>query len=493
MAAVPKRFDLLVLGGGSAGMAHSRRAASYGANVCLFENSRIGGTCVNVGCVPKKVMWNAAFVYEVMEKADYYGVSSSEVSFNWKRIKELRDAYVLRLNGIYDRNLEGSKVTKVSGTVKFTGPKTVECDGETYTADHITIATGGRPRVPDIEGKEFVTTSDGFFDLEEQPKRVVVVGGGYIGVELAGVLRGLGSDVSLYVRSTVLRTFDEMIRTELGVFLDKSGIGVHTRSIPDKITKNEAGELFCHCGDETKGPFDCVLYAIGRDPNTDTLGLDLAGVELAKDGTVKADEFENTSAEGVYALGDVNGKVDLTPVAIAAGRLLADRLFGGKSAAKMDYEMVPTVVFAHPPIGVCGLTEEQAKVRYGDDKIKVYNSKYWNMFVAHWPVHRDEKPHSKCKLVCVLPEERVVGLHIIGQGADEMLQGFGVAMKLGATKVDFDSCVAIHPTASEEVVTCAPWTHRTLVGNEPGGDDGAAAPADGAGAGAGSGASKAAL
>jgi glutathione reductase (NADPH) len=464
-------FDFFVIGAGSGGIASARRAASYGAKVAVVEKARLGGTCVNVGCVPKKVMWNAASIAETLHDMHHYGFQSHDdaISFDWGFIKTNRDKYIKRLNGIYERNLLNSGVTKLLGTASLgEEPNSVifdKADGETKTfkAKHVLIATGGYPVFPPGEGiKEHAISSDGFFDLEEQPRKAVVVGGGYIAVELAGVLQALGTDTKLVVRKEcALRTFDEIVRTTLDEEMQRQGIEIfrNTNGVA-KITLDENGLKTVHLknGEVIEG-VDAVLMAPGRAPLVEPLNLPAQGVEQKESGHIVTNDYSETNVEGIYALGDVCGNVELTPMAIAAGRRLADRLFGPEEwkDAKVSYDLVPTVVFTHPTIGTIGLTEEEAIAKYGEDNVRVYKSKFANLYYGPWQVEPDEKPKTAMKLVCAGEEELVVGLHLIGMGADEMLQGFGIAMKMGATKADFDSTVAIHPTAAEEFVTMFPW------------------------------------
>eukprot|EP01097_Dermamoeba_algensis_P009596 TRINITY_DN680_c0_g1_i2.p1 TRINITY_DN680_c0_g1~~TRINITY_DN680_c0_g1_i2.p1 ORF type:complete len:471 (+),score=109.40 TRINITY_DN680_c0_g1_i2:55-1413(+) len=447
-------FEYLVIGGGSGGLASARRAASYGKKAAIVEYARLGGTCVNVGCVPKKVMWNTASHAEHFHDLADYGFNvDKNFSFDWKKVKEARDAYVLRLNGIYKNNLEKSHVTHLKGKARFVGPKEIEVvDGdkrERVTADHIMIASGGRPQLPNIPGIEHAIDSDRFFELENQPKRVAVVGAGYIAVELAGIFTALKSDTSLFIRhERPLRTFDKMLQDQVYEEMVNSGTKFVTGVAVKALEKTDQGLFVKTSKDTTEGPFDTVLFAIGRLPNVE-IGLEAAGVKLNDHGFIAVDKFQNTNVPNVYALGDVCGKALLTPVAIAAGRRLSDRLFGNKPEAHLDYDNIPTVVFSHPTIGTVGLTEDEAVHKYGKDKIKVYKSVFTNMYHAL----TTRKTKTAMKLVCVLPEEKIVGLHVIGLGADEMLQGFAVAVKMGATKKDFDNTVAIHPTAAEEFVT----------------------------------------
>ena len=444
-----ERYDLLVIGGGSGGLAHAQRAAEYGAKAAVIEYGPLGGTCVNVGCVPKKVMWYAAHQAHGLHHAADYGFDIDVKGHDWAGLKGRRDAYIARLNGIYERNLDNKGVTYIAGSARMVDAHTVDVDGKTYEGERIVIATGGRPMVPDIPGAELGITSDGFFELEERPQRVLVAGSGYIAVELAGVFNALGSDVRLVVRKdSVLRDFDAMLGAELMVAMGDSGIDVETRAIPKSVEKTDAG-LVLHVEDgRSFGPVDALVWAIGRSPNTETLDAAKAGVEQDAWGFIPTDKFQQTNVENVFALGDVTGRAALTPVAIAAGRRLADRLYGGMEGRHLEYDLIPTVVFSHPTIGTVGLTEEEARAEYGDD-IKIYLSGFIGMYYALGAT----KQRSVMKLITTGDDERVIGCHVIGEGADEMMQGFAVAMRMGATKKDFDDTVAIHPTSSEELVT----------------------------------------
>jgi len=403
-------------------------------------------------------------IRETIEIAKHYGygVESADVSFNWAKIKAARDAYVKRLNGIYERNLGNSGVEYIQGFATFSGPKTLQVGDRTLTADHIMLAPGGYPSSMDVPGAELGISSDGFFELEDLPAKTAVIGAGYIAVELAGVLNGLGSDVSLVVRGEMaIRRFDPLVRDTLDSEMKAAGITIRNNSNVTSVERQENGKLTVTLDNgEPMVDVDCLLWAIGRKPATAALNLPAAGVNVNGRDYITVDEYQNTSAEGVYALGDVTGPVELTPVAIAAGRRLADRLFGGVPDAKLNYENVPTVVFSHPPIGGVGLTEPDARQKYGDG-IKVYQSKFGNMLYSPLPEDA-HKPRTAMKVICEGPTERVVGIHVIGLGADEMMQGFGVAVKMGCTKGDLDNCIAIHPTASEELVTMAPWGNSPL-------------------------------
>jgi len=456
MTAVSKVFDFIVVGGGSGGLGAARRAASYGAKVAIVENSRLGGTCVNKGCVPKKVMFYAGQISEYLHDAKEYGFDLNVSGFNWKRIKDSREAYIARLNKIYESNLEKDGVSWIHGKASFVGPNKIHVNGEEYSANHVLIATGSYPVQATFPGNELAIDSDGFFQLDDLPKKVAILGGGYIGVELAGIFAALGSDVTVVLRSTqVLSHFDQMIREVLMDEMKATGIKVLTQVHVDKLEKDSQGLLNLHMTntvDKSQIKLDnlqTVLSAFGRNPNVEDLNLKLAGVEVNEKNHIEVDEYQNTTAKGTYALGDVCGKFELTPVAIAAGRCLSNRLFGGMSDSKLEYSNIPTVVFSHPPVGTVGLTEEEAKHQFGAQNIKIYSTKFTNMY--HGVLTRKTK--TAMKLVCLLPTEKIVGLHTIGIGSDEMLQGFAVAVKMGATKADFDNCVAIHPTGAEEFVT----------------------------------------
>jgi glutathione reductase (NADPH) len=445
-----KHYDLIAIGGGSGGLAVARRAASYGARCAVFEEGRLGGTCVNVGCVPKKVMWYGASIAHALEDAADYGFGLRREAFDWAQLKLARDAYVARLNDIYRRNLAKAGVDEIREHVRFTGAKTLETETGRYSADHVVIATGSRPMVPEVPGAGLGITSDGFFELESRPAQVAVAGSGYIAVEIAGMFKALGAEVCMLVRKAeLLRPFDAMLREVLMESMDADGITIEPWTPVRGVERGKDGRLNIESGDgQWHTGFDTLLWAVGRAPNTGGLGLDAAGVATDAEGNVVTDAFQNTNVAGVYAVGDVTGRYQLTPVAIAAGRRLADRLFGGMPERKLDYENIPSVVFSHPPIGTVGLTEVEARERHGD-AVKVYRTRFNPMYHA---LTRHKRP-SAMKLVTVGPEERVVGCHLIGLGADEMLQGFAVAVRMGATKADLDDTVAIHPTNAEELVT----------------------------------------
>ena len=446
-----KEYDYIVIGGGSGGIASANRAAMHGAKVILFEGKEVGGTCVNVGCVPKKVMWYGAQVAETLHRyAGEYGFDVTINKFDFARLKANRQAYIDRIHGSYERGFDSHGVERVYEYARFVDPHTVEVAGERYTAPHILIATGGHALYPNIPGSEYGITSDGFFELDEVPKRTAVIGAGYIAVEVAGVLNALGSDTHLFVRKDrPLRTFDKDIVDVLVDEMAKSGPTLHTHANATEVVKNADDSLTISFDNGETITVDCLIWAIGRAANTSGFGLEKTGVKLTEKGTIYSDEFENTSVPGIYALGDVTGKLDLTPVAVKAGRQLSERLFNNKADAKLDYTDVATVVFSHPVIGSVGLTEEKAIAKYGEENIKVYKSSFTPMYTALG----DNRQPSTMKLVTLGEDEKIIGLHGIGYGVDEMIQGFSVAIKMGATKADFDNTVAIHPTGSEEFVT----------------------------------------
>ena len=443
-----KQYDYIAIGGGSGGVATARRAAEYGARVLVVEAARLGGTCVNVGCVPKKVMWYASGIAQAMRDAPGYGFSVGAVGFDWHTLKTRRDAYIARLNDIYGNMLEKAGVDIVRGFARFVDAQTIEVDGERFTAPHIVIATGGRPQIPDIPGADLGIDSDGFFGLEEQPRRVAVVGAGYIAVELAGVFNGLGSKVSMLVRGPhLLRPFDTMLRDELMAQMGEDGVDLRFGTQVRQVTRQADGALRIECSDDSTLEVDALVWATGRRANTGELNLAAAGLAADDKGVISTDAFQNTTVSGVYALGDITGRAELTPVAIAAGRRLAARLFLNQPDSKLDYDTIPTVVFSHPPIGTVGLTEDEARSQHPD--VKVYTARFTGMYHAL----TEHRPKTAMKLVCAGVDERIVGAHVIGEGADEMLQGFAVAVKMGARKADFDDTIAIHPTSAEEFVT----------------------------------------
>jgi glutathione reductase (NADPH) len=404
---------------------------------------------VNVGCVPKKVMWNASSIALGLADAADYGFGVSAGDHDWGVLKHKRDAYIVRLNAIYARNLEAKGVETRQGAARFVDAHTVDVNGERLSARHLVIATGGVPMVPALPGTALGITSDGFFELEWRPQRVAVVGSGYVACELAGAFQELGSQTELFIRKDhVLTHFDVMLGKSLMREMQAQGIAIHTRVAPATLAEHSGMKTLAAADGREFAGFDCVLWAIGRSANVGALALDAAGVVQSADGFIVTDTFQNTNVAGVHAIGDVTGRAALTPVAIAAGRRLSDRLFGGNPERHLDYDMIPSVVFTHPPIGSVGLSESEARAKYAD-AVKVYVAEFTPLYHAMTA----RKTRTDMKLVCVGPSEKIVGCHIIGLGADEMLQGFAVAIRMGATKSDFDDTIAIHPTSAEELVT----------------------------------------
>ena len=445
-----REYDIIAIGGGSGGIATMNRAGEHGAKAAVIEEKNLGGTCVNVGCVPKKIMWYGAQIAESFHHyGPDYGFTSSDVQFDFAKLRQNREAYIDRARSSYDGSFKRNGVDLIEGRAHFVDSHTVSVNGELIRAKHIVIATGARPSIPTIPGAELGGSSDDVFAWEQLPESVAILGAGYIAVELAGVLHALGVTTDLFVRrDRPLRTFDSYIVEGLVNEMEKTGLPLHTHKVPVKLEESEQG-ITIHFEDGSSHTASQVIWATGRRPNVDGLELEKAGVTLNERGFIQVDEYQNTVVDGIYALGDVTGEKELTPVAIKAGRTLSERLFNGKTSAKMDYTTIPTVVFSHPAIGTVGLTEDQAIKEYGQDNIKVYKSSFASMYSAVTN-HRQE---SRFKLITAGADEKVVGLHGLGYGVDEMIQGFAVAIKMGATKADFDATVAIHPTASEEFVT----------------------------------------
>lgn len=447
-----KHYDYLAIGGGSGGIASINRAASYGKKCAIIEAKYLGGTCVNVGCVPKKVMWYGANIAEAIYKyAPDYGFDIDVKGFEFATLVKNRTAYIDRIHTSYNNVLTKNGVDVITGYAKFVNKNTVEVNGENISADHILIAVGGTPARPDIPGAEYGIDSDGVFELQILPKRVAIVGAGYIAVEIAGVFNALGSETHLFVRKDrPLRQFDGDIVDVLTKVMADDGLTLHTHATPKEVIKNLDDSITLVLEDGRTQTVDALIWAIGRKPLTQDLGLDNAGVLTNTQGKIMTDKFQNTNVSGIYAVGDVieNG-IELTPVAVAAGRRLSERLFNKKPDEHLDYTLVPTVVFSHPPIGTIGLSEDAAKEQFGDDNVKVYQSNFTPMYSA---VTNHRQP-CRMKLICAGNDEKIVGLHGIGFGVDEMIQGFAVAIKMGATKADFDNTVAIHPTGAEEFVT----------------------------------------
>jgi len=443
-------YDLIAIGGGSGGLSIAERAASYGAKCAVVEMGDMGGTCVNVGCVPKKVMWFGANLAHSIEDAKDYGFDVESKGFDWAHLVKKREDYISGINNWYHNYLADSNIDEIVGFASFVDEHTLEVDGKKYTARHIMVAPGTRPTVPDIPGAELGITSDGFFALKDCPKRVAIIGSGYIAVEIAGVLNNLGADVCMYLRKEhLLRTFDSMLRETLLESMLDDGVDIVPRTQIAEVKKEENGSLTLI---DEKGhsnqDFDEVIWAIGREPNAGGMNLEAANIKTNEQGYIPTDKFQKTNVDHIFALGDITGEAQLTPVAIAAARRLGDRLYNNQTDRHLDYSLIPTVVFTHPPIGTVGLTEDEAREQHGD-AVKIYQTRFTAMYNAM--TRHDVR--TAMKLVCIGAQEKVIGCHIIGPGCDEMLQGFAVAIRMGATKKDFDDTIAIHPTSSEELVT----------------------------------------
>ncbi len=442
-------YDLIVLGGGSGGLAAAFRAAQHGKRVAMLEPGELGGTCVNIGCVPKKAMWLAADLAERIGLAAAMGFDVPvRPALDWKELVVHRQAYIANIHASYLKRLNETGVVRVPSLGTLLDAHTVRCsDGVRLTGEHLLLATGAHPQRPRIPGAELGSVSDDFFNLCGAPERVAIVGGGYIAVELAGLLQSLGSRVSLMVRGErLLDRFDAELTAQLAENLRHQGVQLHFKYDVREL-RREGDALVVYGQDgphETR--FDELFFATGRRGNSAGLGLEALGIVVGERGEVEVDAWQTTAVPSVHAVGDIAGKVGLTPVAIAAARRLMDRLFGGQPQAKMDYENVASVVFSHPALGAVGLSEEEARARHGD--VRVYRSNFRPMLQAL----ADGTQRSLFKLVCVGEEERVVGVHLLGESADEILQGFALAVKMGATKARFDETVAIHPTSAEEVV-----------------------------------------
>jgi glutathione reductase (NADPH) len=439
-------FDFYVIGAGSGGVRCARMSASYGARVGVAEERYLGGTCVNVGCVPKKLFSYGSHFSGDFEDAAAYGWNVGAATLDWKRLIENKNQEILRLNGIYRRILDSNNVTIHEAHATLKDAHTLDVGGQTITADKILVATGGWPSVPDFPGKEHAITSNEAFFLEDLPRRCIIVGGGYIAVEFAGILHGYGSHLTqLYRGDLFLRGFDSDLRSHLAGEMKKQGIDLRFNANIAHIEK--AGDvLVATLEDGATLEAEAVMYATGRVPNTRTIGLGEIGVEMKRDGAIVVDGHFRTSVPNIYALGDVIDRYQLTPVAISEAMVLSSNLFDGKDYS-MDYADIPTAIFSHPNIGTVGLTEEAAREQYGE--VDIYRSIFKPM--KHTLTGRDEQ--TLMKLVVDKASDRVVGCHMVGPDAGELIQGMGVALKAGATKAQFDATVGIHPTAAEEFVT----------------------------------------
>lgn len=440
-------FDLFVIGAGSGGVRASRMAASYGARVAVAEDRYMGGTCVNVGCVPKKLYVYASQFSHAFEDSQGFGWSKTTPSFDWSTLRDNKKTEISRLNGIYDTMLGGAGVTVIDGRARFVDAHTVAVGDQHYSAERIIIATGGWPYVPDIPGREHAVSSNEIFDLAEFPKRVLVVGGGYIAVEFACIFNGLGAQTTqLYRGPLFLRGFDEDIRNFAAEEIARSGVNLQFNNNVSAIEKQADGSLLAQLEDGSSLACDAILYATGRKPHLQDLGLEHVDITLNDNGTVQVNEGFQTSVAHIYALGDVTGGMELTPVALAEGMALANTLYNNQPS-QVDYENIATAVFCQPNIGTCGLSEHMAKEKYGD--ITVYDSNFRAM--KHTIGGRQERTYMK--LIVDKASDKVVGVHMVGEDAGEIIQGIAIAMKAGATKAQFDSTIGIHPTSAEEFVT----------------------------------------
>lgn len=440
-------FDLFVIGAGSGGVRAARFAAGFGARVAVAESRYLGGTCVNVGCVPKKLLVYGAHFEEELRQAKGYGWTSGEPAFDWSTLIANKNREIERLNGIYRKLLVDSGVKLLEGHARLVGGQHVEVDGQRYSARHILIATGGWPQKPDIPGAEHAITSNEAFYLEQLPQRVLVVGGGYIAVEFASIFHGLGAKTSLlYRRDLFLRGFDESLRVHLRDEMEKKGVDLQFNSDIRRIDKQVDGTLKATLADGRVLETDCVFYATGRRPMLDNLGLENTRIEQDDRGFIRVDNLYRTADPYVLAIGDVIGRVQLTPVALAEGMAVARRLFRPEEYRPLSYELIPTAVFSLPNIGTVGLSEQQAREKH---RVKVFESRFRLMKLSL----TESQERTLMKLVVDADSDRVLGCHMIGPEAGEIIQGLAVAMKAGATKRDFDDTLGIHPTAAEEFVT----------------------------------------
>jgi len=442
-----KEYDLIVIGAGSGGLAAAQRAVEHKQRVAIIEMDQLGGTCVNRGCIPKKIYWYAAeFAYD-LKHSKTLGFEIKDIQHNLQTLQQASKKYIEKLNDMYHRSLSQKNIDIIVGQASFQNAKEISVGGEALKAKQIIIACGATPVVPDIPGAELGITSDDFFELKNRPNKTIIVGSGYIAVELAGILNALGSDVILLARkNSILRKFDQSIQSAVIDYMVESGIEVSLNTNVLSVNKNN-NQLLVQTDNKDHVSVDALLWAIGRKPLVSGLGLERTKITKDKNNFIQVDQYQTTNEPNIHAIGDAIGNHELTPVAIAAGRILSDRLFGDKKGW-LEYKNIPTVIFAHPPVGTVGINEEEARATYGN-KIKVYEANFVSLR------HSLSGISSKAlvKLVCLGQEETVIGCHVVGQGADELLQGFAVAIKMRAQKKDLDNTVAIHPTLAEELVT----------------------------------------
>ena len=443
-----KEYDLIVIGAGSGGLAAAQRAAEHKQRVAIIEMGQLGGTCVNRGCIPKKIYWYAAeFAYD-LKHSNTLGFETNDFKHNWQTLQQASKQYIKKLNDMYRKNLSQKNIEIITGNASFQSSKEISVGGVLLTAKQIIIACGATPVVPDIPGAEFGITSDDFFELKNKPNKTIIVGSGYVAVELAGILNALGSDTKIVARkNSILRKFDQSIQSSVIDYLVESGVEVSLNTDVLSVKENN-NQLLVQTNNKDHTSIDALLWAIGRKPLVSDLGLERTQVTKDKNNFILVDQYQTTKDPNICAIGDVVGNHELTPVAIAAGRILSDRLFSDKEKEWLEYKNIPTVIFAHPPVGTVGMSEEEARVVYGN-KVKIYEANFVSL--RHSLIGVSSK--AMVKLVCLGKEEIVIGCHIVGQGADELLQGFAVAIKMGAQKKDLDSTIAIHPTLAEELVT----------------------------------------
>ncbi len=438
------KYDLIAIGAGSGGLSVVERAAEYGKKCLVIENKKIGGACVNVGCVPKKIMWFAANTLNTINNSSGFGINNTTYDFSWQTLKNNRDNYIKNITNWYDKHLQKLGVHYIQGNGSLVNTNTVLVNGKQYSAKHIVLAPGTTPFKDSIKGADFGIDSDEFFTLDKLPQKVAIIGSGYIAIEFAGVLNSLGVKVEIFARSNeIMHYFDKTIKDILENSYQQQGIIIHNNIHITSITDNKT----IHTDKIAYTGFDTIIWAIGRKPLTDNLKLDNANIKLDNNGFIIVDKYQTTNVANIYAIGDITNKVPLTPVAIKAGRYLADRLFNNMPNRYLDYHNIPTVLFSHPPVATIGFTEEKAREKFND--IVVYVSDFTPMSDALLK----HQSTTALKLICSGDEQKIIGCHIIGHGADEMMQGFAVAINMGATKDDFDNTVAIHPTSSEELVT----------------------------------------
>jgi glutathione reductase (NADPH) len=465
-------YDLLILGGGSGGLAVAEKAAAYGATVALFDPKPLGGTCVNEGCVPKKLTWYAAHHLSQVRHAHEFAVHVREEGFEYPELVRKRHAFLAMLNDYWSGYLQRLGVRHIPAMARIVAPypatqnaataqtaalHVVEADGRRYGGTRLVVATGGEPVLPRLPGHELGSTSDDFFQWETLPRSIAIIGAGYIGLEMAGMLRAFGVEVSVIaMEARILEMFDPMVSEVLDRHMAEQGIARHLGAAVEALS-GEPGAVWVHTANgQRHGPFARVLWAVGRRPKTRGIGLEEAGVEILANHTLPVDAWGATRVAGIFALGDILGKAALTPVAIAAGRRLADRWYAPeKRPEPVDYTQIPTVTFTHPPTAAVGLTEPQAVAQYGDT-VRVYATEYGGLARAF---ATGAIAPVAMKLICAGAEKRIVGLHMVGENVDEMLQGFAVAVRMGATKRDFDLTIPLHPTSAEELVTLKEARH----------------------------------